>query len=127
MQGLVARARECGYVTTILGRRRSVPELRSSDRGAAQAAERAATNAPIQGSAADLIKMAMVAVDRRIDREGLRAAILLQVHDELLLEVAEDDREATGAAVREEMENVMPLAVPLRVDMGTGRTWAQAH
>lgn len=127
MQAVVAEARERGYVATILGRRRAVPELRSTDRGAAQAAERAAANTPIQGSAADLIKLAMVAVDRRLARDGLRAAILLQVHDELLLEADERDETAVRAAVQEEMENVMTLAVPLRVDIGVGRSWAEAH
>jgi DNA polymerase-1 len=127
MQSVIDQARSLGYVTTIMGRRRAIPEIRGTDRGVVQAAERAATNTPIQGSAADLIKMAMVAVERRLPREHLRAALLLQVHDELLLEVAEPDVEATKSAVREEMEGVMPLSVPLRVDIGVGRTWAEAH
>ncbi len=127
VQTVVGEARERGFVTTILGRRRAIPELRSAERGAAQAAERVAANTPIQGSAADLIKLAMIAIERRLARAGLRAAMILQVHDELLLEVAEPDREATCEAVREEMEGVMPLAVPLSVFMGVGRTWAEAH
>jgi DNA polymerase-1 len=127
MQTVVEEARTRGYVSTILGRRRAVPELRSKERGVAQAAERVATNTPIQGSAADLIKKAMVAVEQRLYRAGLPASLLLQVHDELLLEVDESAVEATKAAVREEMETVMPLAVPLKVDLGVGRTWANAH
>jgi DNA polymerase-1 len=120
-------ARTRGYVTTLLGRRRTLPDLASSDRALAQAAERTAANTPIQGSAADLIKMAMVAIQRRIEAEGLRAAMVLQVHDELVFEVAEADSERTRAIVRDEMEGVYQLKVPLRVDLGIGRTWAEAH
>ncbi len=127
MRKVVEDARESGYVTTMMGRRRAVPELRSKERGVAQAAERVATNTPIQGSAADLIKTAMVAVDRRLVHERLQAAMILQVHDELLLEVTEKDLERTREVVREEMEGVMSLAVPLRVDLGVGQTWAEAH
>jgi DNA polymerase-1 len=127
MQGVIAVGREKGFVETVLGRRRSVPELRSPDRSVVQAAERVATNTPVQGSAADIIKLAMVAVQRRLAREGLRAWLLLQVHDELLLEVAESDMEAARRALEEEMEGAMRLTVPLRVDIGTGKTWAEAH
>ena len=127
LETVVAEARERGFVTTILGRRRPIPELRSPERGVAQAAERVATNTPIQGSAADLIKKAMVAVDRRLSRTGVAGGMVLQVHDELLLEVEEAACEAVCGALREEMEGVMPLAVPLRVDVGVGRTWAEAH
>ena len=127
MDGVVAAARESGYATTILGRRRAIPELRSRERGVAQAAERVAANTPIQGSAADLIKLAMVRVDRRLTAEGVEGGMVLQVHDELLLEVAEGDRDRACQVVREEMEGVMALAVPLQVDLGTGRSWAEAH
>ena len=127
LESVLAEARERGFVTTILGRRRAVPELRSPERGVAQAAERVATNTPIQGSAADLIKQAMVAVERRLAAAGVAGGMVLQVHDELLLEVEETACEAVCAAVREEMEGVMPLAVPLHVDLGVGRTWAEAH
>lgn len=127
MDGVVAAARERGYATTILGRRRAIPELRSRERGVAQAAERVAANTPIQGSAADIIKLAMVGVERRLAAEAVAGGMVLQVHDELLLEVAERDRDRACALVREEMEGVMELAVPLRVDLGVGRTWAEAH
>jgi DNA polymerase-1 len=127
MDGVVATARDGGYATTILGRRRAIPELRSRERGVAQAAERVAANTPIQGSAADIIKLAMVRVDRRLRAERVEGGMILQVHDELLLEVAETDRERACQVVREEMEGVMELAVPLRVDLGAGRTWAEAH
>ena len=93
----------------------------------AQAAERAAANTPIQGSAADLIKMAMVAIDRRLMREGMQAGMILQVHDELVFEVAVGDRERVMEAVREEMEGVFPLKVPLKIDLGWGSNWAAAH
>jgi DNA polymerase-1 len=127
MQSVVSEARARGFVTTILGRRRIVSDLGSSDRGAQQAAERVATNTPVQGSAADLIKLAMVNVDRRLRREALPGAMILQIHDELLLEVVRGEENRVGQAVREEMEGVMPLAVPLRVDLGVGQTWAGAH
>jgi DNA polymerase I len=127
MQSVAAEARRTGYVSTILGRRRQVGEVTSTDRAAAQAAERAATNTPIQGSAADIIKVAMLAVARRLERNGLHAALLLQVHDELLLEVPENERDVVAQAVREEMEGAMSLKVPLRVDVAWGRSWADAH
>lgn len=127
LEAIRAEARGRGYVTTLLGRRRAVPDLASSDRRVAQAAERAATNTPLQGAAADLIKLAMVAIDRRIRAEGVPAAMLLQVHDELVFEVPEAHCDAVAALVRQEMEGVYPLRVPLRVDIGSGRTWAAAH
>src|SRR5262249_4756650 len=115
-------ARECGYATTLLGRRRAMPDLASRDRGIAQAAERTAANTPIQGSAADIIKLAMLAIDRRLRTEGMDAAMILQVHDELVFEVADADCERTAAVVRQEMEGVFPLDVPLRVEVGMGRS-----
>jgi DNA polymerase-1 len=127
MSRVQSEARQRGYVTTILGRRRSFPDLASPHRGVVQAAERAAANTPIQGSAADLIKMAMVAIDRRLVRDGLRAGMILQVHDELVFEVAVADREAVARLVQEEMEGVFPLTVPLKVDLGWGQNWAAAH
>ena len=90
-------------------------------------AERAATNTPIQGSAADLIKLAMLEVHRRLRRAGLRARLLLQVHDELVLEAPEAEEAAVTDAVRSAMETVFPLHVPLRVDVHTGANWAEAH
>ncbi|MGE0519896.1 MAG: DNA polymerase I [Candidatus Binatia bacterium] len=127
LERVVAEARERGFVTTLLGRRRAVPELRSRERGVAQAAERVATNTPIQGSAADVIKLAMIAVERRLNADGVRGGMILQVHDELLFEVAEEDRDLACAAVREEMEGVLQLRVPLQVDLGVGQSWAEAH
>jgi DNA polymerase-1 len=123
----VAEARARGYVSTVLGRRRYLPELTASDPALRQFAERAATNTPIQGSAADLIKLAMLAVRRRLRAEGLAGRMLLQVHDELVLEVPEAEVTATAAAVRAAMEGVWPLRVPLRVDVHWGANWAEAH
>jgi DNA polymerase-1 len=122
-----AEARTRGYVSTLLGRRRALPDLNSRHRGVAQAAERTAINTPIQGSAADLIKMAMVALDRRLAQEQVRGQMILQVHDELVLEAAEEDCARTQTIVRDTMEGVFPLKVPLRVDLGWGRSWAEAH
>jgi DNA polymerase-1 len=118
-------ARERGYVTTMYGRRRYLPELRGPDGGARAQAERIAINTPIQGSAADLIKLAMVRLHAAIREQKLEAKLLLQVHDELLLEVAKDAFEATGSAVKIAMEGVAALAVPLVVDLKTGQNWAE--
>lgn len=127
MDGILVEARARGYVTTLQGRRRYVPDLQSKNTQLAAAAERMAVNMPIQGTAADLIKMAMVAIDRRLMQEGLHTRMLLQVHDELLFEVPEQEIERVQKLVREIMEGVMPLRVPLRVDLGTGANWAEAH
>jgi DNA polymerase-1 len=123
----IAEARARGYVTTVLGRRRYFPELGARDPAVRQFAERAATNTPIQGSAADLIKLAMLEVHRRLGRSGSGARMLLQVHDELVLEVPEAAVGSTTAVVREAMEGVWPLDVPLRVDVRDGANWAEAH
>ena len=121
----LANAREFGFVTTMYGRRRYLPELRGPDGGARAQAERIAINTPIQGSAADLIKLAMVRLHAAIGEQKLGAKLLLQVHDELLLEVTKDALEATSAAVRIAMEGVANLTVPLVVDFKSGRNWAE--
>ena len=118
-------ARDCGYVTTMYGRRRYLPELRGGPGGARAQAERIAINTPIQGSAADLIKLAMVRLHSTITEQKLAAQMLLQVHDELLLEVDNDALEAAGDAVRREMEGVAVLRVPLRVELKAGPNWAE--
>ncbi|HEV8717599.1 MAG TPA: DNA polymerase I, partial [Candidatus Binatia bacterium] len=127
MEGILVEARTRGYVTTLQGRRRYVPDLQSKNTQLAAAAERMAVNTPIQGTAADLIKMAMVAIDRRLTREKLHTRMLLQVHDELLFEVPEKEVDQVKRLVRELMEGVMSLQVPLQVDLGTGKNWAEAH
>ncbi|WP_167759591.1 DNA polymerase I [Mycobacterium sp. PS03-16] len=128
LRDVVDQARKDGYTSTVFGRRRYLPELDSSNRNVREAAERAALNAPIQGSAADIIKMAMINVDRAIKDAGLTSRMLLQVHDELLFEVAEGERDALDALVREQMGSAYPLDVPLEVSVGYGRSWdAAAH
>jgi len=126
MEATIGEARTRGWVTTVLGRRRYLPELGSRDAAVRQFAERAATNTPIQGSAADLIKLAMLEVRRRLAREpGTR--MLLQVHDELLLEVPVARLDAVKETVRDAMERVFPLRVPLKVDVRDGANWTEAH
>jgi DNA polymerase-1 len=126
MQGMVSRARADGFTTTMLGRRRYLPELASDNFRIRQAAERMALNAPIQGSAADIIKKAMVALDGELGGGGPAATMLLQVHDELVLETPVEEAEETAALTRRIMEGVVELAVPLRVDVGIGRTLGDA-
>lgn len=116
-----------GEVRTILGRRRPVPELSSSDGRVRSAAENMAVNTPVQGSAADLIKLAMLKVDAALDASDLQARMLLQVHDELIFECPASELEALEELVRREMENAYPLSVPLKVDIGHGPDWASAH
>jgi DNA polymerase-1 len=126
-QRTLEAAQEKGYVETLLGRRRPVPDLASGNFNARAAAERIAINTPVQGSAADLIKRAMIEIDRRLRDEFPGQLLLLQVHDELLLEVDEDAAEAVGAMVKEEMIGAIELSVPLVVDLGEGRNWDEAH
>lgn len=123
----LAKARQQGYVTTIFGRIRHLPDLRSSNRTVREFAERAAINAPIQGTAADLIKKAMIAIDRRIAAEKLSARMILQIHDELLFEVSERDQERLLPLVKETMEGALLLDVPIKVTIGYGENWEQAH
>ncbi|WP_408066884.1 DNA polymerase I [[Mycobacterium] crassicus] len=125
---VVEQARKDGYTSTVLGRRRYLPELDSSNRQVRESAERAALNAPIQGSAADIIKVAMINVDTALKASGLRSRMLLQVHDELLFEVADGEREPLEALVRDKMGGAYELSVPLEVAVGYGRSWdAAAH
>jgi DNA polymerase-1 len=124
MKGIVAEARATGYTTTLLGRRRYLPELASSNFRDRQMGERMALNAPIQGAAADIIKKAMVELQQALRSRGLAAEMLLQIHDELVLEVPDDEFEEVSALTRQVMENVIQLKVPLRVDIGSGRTLA---
>lgn len=128
LRAVVDQARKDGYTSTVLGRRRYLPDLDSGDRLRREAAERAALNAPIQGSAADIIKVAMITTDKALRDKGLRSRMLLQVHDELLFEVAEGERESLEVLVRKTMGSAYPLDVPLEVSVGYGRSWdAAAH
>jgi DNA polymerase I len=126
LMDVVEQARKDGYTSTVLGRRRYLPELDSTNRQVREAAERAALNAPIQGSAADIIKVAMIEVDKAITAAGLTSRMLLQVHDELLFEVAEGEREQLEALVRDKMGSAYPLDVPLEVSVGYGPSWDTA-
>jgi DNA polymerase-1 len=123
LQSVVDQARKDGYTSTVLGRRRYLPELDSSNRNVREAAERAALNAPIQGSAADIIKVAMINVDTALKDAGLTSRMLLQVHDELLFEVAAGEHEVLEELVRDKMGSAYPLDVPLEVSVGYGRSW----
>ena len=126
LRHIVDQARRDGYTETIMGRRRYLPDLTSDNRQRREMAERMALNAPIQGSAADIIKVAMLGVDRALREQGLRSRLLLQVHDELVLEIAPGEREAVEELVRREMGGAYGLAVPLDVSVGAGRTWDDA-
>ncbi len=126
LRDVVAEARGTGYTATMLGRRRYLPDLTSDNRQRREAAERMALNAPIQGSAADIMKVAMIGVDRALTAAGARSRILLQVHDELVLEIAAGERDDVEKLVRDEMGNAAPMDVPLDVNVGVGRSWHDA-
>ena len=123
LDGVVATAKEKGYTETLHGRRRYIPELSAPQYPTRQFGERAARNSPLQGTAADIIKIAMIAVHRRLLREGLDARLILQVHDELILEAHKRDADRAAAILREEMEGAARLSVPLTVDVTLGDTW----
>lgn len=127
MSAIVDKAKADGYVATMYGRRRYLPELKSSNFNTRSFGERVALNMPIQGAAADIIKLAMVAVFRRLKAEGLKARLILQVHDELIVECPAEEGERVKAILSEEMENAAALTVPLTVDAHIGRSWAEAH
>ncbi len=127
MQNCIADAKKNGYVATLFGRRRALPELASSNFQVRSSGERMARNTPIQGTAADIIKLAMVHVWQRLRDEGLNARLLLQVHDELIVEAPEAEAARVGALLKEEMERVVEYSVPLTAEVGTGRTWLEAH
>ena len=126
LKDTVRQAYDTGYVTTVFGRKRYIPELMGKNKMQQKFGERVAMNSPIQGAAADLIKIAMVRVHDRLKREGLNARLILQVHDELLIEAHRDCAERAELILREEMENAASLAVPLTVEIHTGDTWYDA-
>ena len=127
IESTLAAARETSYVETLFGRRRYIPDINSHNATIRSLAERNAVNAPIQGTAADIIKMAMIAVEDRLQREGLAARMVLQIHDELLLEVPFDEIDRVKEIVVGEMENVAKLSVPLTVECNYGKNWLEAH
>ena len=126
MKQVVADARDCGYNQTIYGRRRSIPELTSSNFNVRSGAERMTLNTPIQGTAADLIKLAMIRVDAALRENFPEAKLILQVHDELIVECPEEMAEAVAALVSREMEAVAELKVPLTAEAKFGKSWYEA-
>ena len=125
LDGTVARAKELGYAETLLGRRRYLPELNAPHYPVRQASERMALNMPVQGTTSDIINAAMVEVQRRLEADGLRGRMLLQVHDELVFETPRDEEEALSAMLREVMPSALELSVPLKIDIKTGDNWAE--
>jgi DNA polymerase-1 len=126
LKTVVEDARKVGYTETILGRRRYLPDLMHDNRQRREVAERMALNAPIQGSAADIIKLAMLNVQTAIEKEKLKSRLLLQIHDELILEVVAGEEEKISDLVRREMGAAYPLKAPLDVNAGLGLTWHEA-
>ncbi len=124
---LLAEARKNGYVSTLMNRRRPIPELASRNRNLAALGERTAINTPIQGTAADIIKVAMIRIHETFRRKKMRTRMILQIHDELVFEVPDSELEATRKIIRQGMEGVVQLKVPLLVDLGTGKNWCEAH
>ncbi len=125
MEDIVAKAREQGYVSTLMGRRRYLPDIRHSNFNLRSFAERTAINTPIQGTAADIMKKAMIDVERALEQAGCESRILLQVHDELVLEVTEDERERVAELVRATMQAAASLEIPLLADVNFGKNWAE--
>ncbi len=127
LDGILSQARERGYVTTLLARRRYLPEINSGNPAVRQLAERMAINAPIQGTAADLIKMAMLRIAVLLKERGLKSAMTMQVHDELVFEAPREEKEPLMDLVRQEMEGVVQLKVPLKVEIAAGQNWDETH
>jgi len=127
MDEQVAFARKHGYVETITGRRRYLKDIESRNAVVRGHSERNAVNAPIQGSAADIIKLAMIEIDRAMRAQGLKSKMLLQVHDELVFDAVAHELDALKALVVEKMEAAVDLAVPMIAEVGTGKTWLEAH
>jgi len=126
MNNTVEKAKECGYVTTMFGRKRRVPELLSSNKMLQSAGKRIAMNTPVHGTAADLIKIAMINVYRRLREEKLDAKLILQVHDELIVESSLEDAKRAAEILGEEMRSVYDMKVPLAVDVNEGVSWYDA-
>ncbi|MCX5885676.1 MAG: DNA polymerase I [Proteobacteria bacterium] len=127
IDSVLEKAREKGYVTTLKNRRRYLPEITSSNQVMRQFAERMAINAPIQGTAADLIKSAMITIQKRIEEQGMKTNMVIQIHDELVFEVPEEELQEAEDLVRHEMEGVIDISVPLKIDISSGKNWSEAH
>jgi DNA polymerase-1 len=127
MRSTIEKCRENGYVETMLGRRRAIPDIDNKNRQLREFAERTAINTPVQGTAADMIKLAMIAVAKRLKAENFSALMLLQVHDELIFETPESELEKLTQMIRDEMQNALPLSIPVAVEVGIGSNWLSAH
>ena len=126
MERTVAEAKKTGFVTTKFGRIRYIPELSAANKNVEAFGERVARNTPIQGTAADIIKIAMIRVSKRLKAEKMKARLILQIHDELIVECPEEEREKASAIMKEEMEGAAKLRVPLTVDITSGKSWYDA-
>jgi DNA polymerase-1 len=120
-------ARQKGFVNTLLHRRRYLPDIHSPNAAVRQASERMAINTPLQGTAADIIKLAMIHIQNRIEELGLSMKMIMQVHDELVFETLEEEKQKALSMIQEEMETVVKLSVPLKVSIHSGKNWAEAH
>jgi DNA polymerase-1 len=127
IENIIKKTEKCGYVTTISGHRRYIPTINSRNKTEKAAAERITVNTPIQGSAADIVKTAMLSLDKRLTSTKSKARILLQVHDELILECPEKEADKNTKIVKEEMEQAVNLRIPLRVNIETGNNWGIFH
>jgi DNA polymerase-1 len=127
MDETIASARERGWVQTLTGRRRALPDIRSANGTVRGAAERNAINTPIQGTAADMIKIAMARIHAGIEQHGLRSRMVLQVHDELVFDLFAPEEDELRTLVEEWMKNALPLEVPIEVEIGVGANWLEAH
>ena len=126
MQNIVKEAKENGYVSTIFGRRRYIPELKNKNKNIVQFGERVAMNTPIQGSAADIIKIAMNKLYKALKENNLKSKLVMQVHDELIVETFDDELEIVKKLMKESMENVIKLDIPLDIDLNVGKSWYDA-
>lgn len=127
IEGTIEQARDDGFVRTLFGRRRPLPDIKAKNRNVREYAERTAINTPIQGTAADMIKLAMIGIDAKLRQMGVKSRMILQVHDELIFEMVASEMDAVQAMIIEQMETALPLDVPIKVDVGTGASWFEAH
>jgi len=127
MENTVEDARQCGYTVTMMNRRRYLPDLHSKNRQVRESAERVAINSPVQGSAADMIKLAMIRLHQLLSKQKLKSKMIMQVHDELVFECPVNEKQEIEALVKSEMENVWPMQVPIIVHSEWGKNWDEAH
>ena len=125
MDEQIQKCEKDGFVTTLLNRRRYIPEINNSNMAIRQFAQRQAINTPVQGSAADLIKLAMIQIAKAIDEQKLASRMIITVHDELVFDVRKDEEESLAKLIREKMENTLPLSVPIKVTLKKGKNWLE--